>query len=779
MKELANQIPSKELDNVKYELGYAENALTRQKQRLLFKSTDGNFEIISAQTSAIQNIDPQDIANLAAKNFNLDPEIASIQAQSYTSMATGLTTEYSSMSFAPLSKAQATGFKILGHVEKIVGVLPFGRFLGYGAKVGRYAVALSPINRSGMAWNASLKWSPSEGGGLTWSRAGWLGLSDIAASIHAIQLADGSGEAKAEVPLKGTTWCELCNWDNYTACTESRCKMLGQCVYKAVPDQRGGLCLPAACAEGYPKISQINASFMIDATRAEKTSTSKGCPDGKGACSVNAGEISFNVSSIRVFVATEQYAECRYIVDKKGANFSEMELIEHDIEMPKTRGFSIDISNLERGREHYIFFKCKGPCGDESTHPPGFDWNYIKFKIEDYPDWLPPSIVVDPNDKETAIPDSRSFQEIYIYLDKKGTCGYSTKNPKLNLTKNFFLDKDCSDSMQSGEAMCHFGSKLSNDNFILGSGCNTENKCKKMTSEGLKYTDEECTKCFINISLADAYADILDWDELKASLDTAKATCSENPQECEGQVEIGEGKSLNLADITNSLDASMMEGKNKFFRLNFRCANDQGYAMPEEETYEYTLLTSPSYNITILSPYQNMQSYKRDVEIKINTSNVAICKYSLDVDKSYEEMDWVVRTFGLLHNKIIEGLSKGEHTLYVKCRNYFNIEEEAQVSFSIVPAPLPQVIRIFADSNKLFIETDIESNCIYNLNESSGCDFDNSTETAQSFSNLNDFMFETYPNEAPTYYVKCIDFWQDNSWPQDCVIIRPFELPSI
>ncbi|MEM2714010.1 MAG: hypothetical protein QXS07_02350, partial [Candidatus Pacearchaeota archaeon] len=116
-------------------------------------------------------------------------------------------------------------------------------------------------------------------------------------------------------------------------------------------------------------------------------------------------------------------------------------------------------------------------------------------------------------------------------------------------------------------------------------------------------------------------------------------------------------------------------------------------------------------------------------------------------------------------------------TVYVKCRDIFGIEQSASTSFEITPYPMPQVIRMFVSNGKLFIETDIESECVYSINKELGCDF-NATDSDQAspFSALTDLAFETYSNEADEYYIKCIDKWHDNDWPSECITIKPFEL---
>ncbi|MEM1535031.1 MAG: hypothetical protein QXG39_07040 [Candidatus Aenigmatarchaeota archaeon] len=685
-------------------------------------------------------------------------------------------------SIGMFTKGQLAWIKTLNFFEKAVQMLPImGKTASAFIKWGKYNVG--PRNESFLK---AIKWNPEEGNVLTKLRFIFQIIIDIHSTILSWKLNWEIGDAHAERPLKGTKWCELCNWDNYTACTEERCRILGQCVYKSVPDQRQGICLPAVCAEGYPKIKAINASFMIDATHVDKTVNSTGCPDSKGACAVDAGEVSYSVSSVRIVVETEQYAECRYIIDKKGANFSEMNSIEGDIYMPKTRQFEIDTGPLEPGREHVVYIKCASTCNE---HPPGFDYNYVKFKLGEKPDEVPPVIVmVEPDDKMQYISDKLGQATIRIYLDENGSCGYSTKRE--NFTSNY-TEQHCENN---NSVMCHIGDKAEAPawqdeqgntigQFVLGGGCMQNQRCVYKDALGqvhyLNYYN--CTVCNLTINLSDVFADMFNWTQMGEDLSKFSETCKSDPS------------TVGCAEFTKyvtekGIDVSQIKtmGVNKLFSLNFRCKDSKGNKMPVEDIYEYRLLTFPAYNITIISPSRGYSTSEKTIELSVESSRPAKCRYDYvlasggarKLEQRYENMTPIDDTLSTSHSTFLENLAKGTYNLSVKCRDLGNMETEANTSFTIQQAPMPNITRMFSEGNDLRLETDVKARCVYSIDESIGCKFD--PNKASNFSSGDAYHHIATLVKEWTYYVKCRDIWGDNNWPRDScsIIVKPFELPS-
>jgi hypothetical protein len=280
-----------QLEGVKYSLSSITNVNGEQIQVVVeFDKNNNKLNIIPEskvwpEIKSLKYTLPGDLTKIVSEQLGIPEEVASVQVQGYTNFWSGLVGEAGKDGFYTFtlpSKTALIGYRVLGGFEQFVRIFPGGRF--YGSVVGFFKNwwVAGPAGAEG-AVKKVLKWGENEGGGLTITRTIWIYLSDIAASKFAIDLANDAGEAKAEVPLKGTKWCELCNWDNYSVCTEERCRMLGQCVYKSVlPDPRGGICLPAACTEGYPKITSMNVSFHIDETHVDKTVQSSNCPGRQG-----------------------------------------------------------------------------------------------------------------------------------------------------------------------------------------------------------------------------------------------------------------------------------------------------------------------------------------------------------------------------------------------------------------------------------------------------------------------------------------------------------------
>jgi hypothetical protein len=734
--------------------------------------------------------------------------VASALVAEHVDLTTGLINkEASIMEFTKPSDIALLGYKVLGGVEQLARLFPFGRWSSTIFSLTKY-LAL------GVGWGGAamktFKWDLGEGPALTIMRGVWIYLSDIAASKFAIDLANDAGEAKAEVPLKGTKWCELCNWDNYSVCTEERCRMLGQCVFKAVPDQRGGICLPAACTEGYPKITSMNVSFHIDETHVDKTVQNDSCKD-TNACSLeeNRGaiNISYNVSYAVISITTQQYAECRYIVDKKGANFSEMNTIEGDLYMPKTRTFKLDVARLEPGRTHVVYIKCASTCNE---HPPGFDYNYIKFKIGEKPDFLPPNIVmVDPDDKTQYVSDRLGTITIRLWLDENGDCRYSTKREGLSKE---WKEQTCLEANESSNGtMCKLSESynwtIKNDTktinigkFVINASCTDNQPCRYKDAMGQVhyYNKSTCTMCNITINASDVFADVYNWSQMGEDIGKFAETCKENPSTtgCAEFTQYVLNKGIDISRIKDM-------GVNKLFSLNFRCADKQGNVMPVDETYEYRLFTFPEYNISIESPAPGFSTYEKYVDMRVVSDRPTECRFSYNktvvplptgatgkgyVESDFNKMQKIDDVFATEHKGRIENLARGSYILLVKCRDAGGMEKAANTTFTIGQAPMPKVIRISVEGNDLKIETDVRAKCIYSIDEAKGCNFIEGIEVrttagvtvqkqAQDMASMNALNhISTYVPEW-TYYIKCKDAWGDNAYPSNCTaIIKPFEL---
>jgi hypothetical protein len=668
--------------------------------------------------------------------------------------------------------------------------------------------------------------------------------------MRVAMLYSDEGTAKQEPRLLGTSYCSLCNWDPLTACTPQRCYILGDCYFEATKDERGGICLPGVCGKGLPQLQELNVVFEADGKQIANTAS---CPNNEGkGCSIVFESIPYNVSQLNISFSLNMPADCRYAIDKKQASFDEMELIENAVteeRMATKYAFSIPLKGLARGEEHYIFLKCKGPCGtEEATHPAGYDWNFVKFKIEDWPDYFAPDFTFDPPTitigdipltlemNAIAVSDQKKYLELWVYLDKQGSCGYST--PLLNLTSEYLLDKDCSQSTAETKYMCHFGTKLEGD-FVINSKCEDDEECKYYLFKGFA-VKKNCTKCFINISLQKG-GERVNWVEASQSLQDigkmcesgelqqAQAQAQAEMQVAEGQAEgqaqvkmegckvkipVKEAGVETEAEFDLEQQASYAQNlpqifgeENAMFRLRFVCANKDGY---RSEPKDYNIMVMPSYNITIFKPFEGQEIKARDVELVFNTTRLATCSYSVDIEKPFSFEQKQETGFAMEHFAMLKNLTKGQHTVYVVCRDIFNIEEKASVSFKIVNMPRPNIIRFFTRDSRLIIETDVPSICGYSIDncnfsigdigkvieevkeeikaeaeaEGQGSEEDGSEaeqieaklafKKISPFKSLNDLIHETYSNEADVYYVKCTDIMQDNE--PECVEVRPFSI---
>ncbi|MFH2020643.1 MAG: hypothetical protein ABIJ34_04465 [archaeon] len=148
--------------------------------------------------------------------------------------------------------------------------------------------------------------------------------------------------------------------------------------------------------------------------------------------------------------------------------------------------------------------------------------------------------------------------------------------------------------------------------------------------------------------------------------------------------------------------------------------------------------------------------------IKVSTNRNAICKGSLDLDETYENMDFMFYGSGLVHNyTFISKVSDGQHRVYARCMDeQSNVMQISQViSFEIDTArpiislldPEPVIVGDIADLKII-------------VNEKSVCRYDRDDD---SFENMRDFgivsgnQFTEHITDLEektyTYYIECKD----------------------
>ncbi|MEM2822300.1 MAG: hypothetical protein QXE64_01785, partial [Candidatus Pacearchaeota archaeon] len=327
------------------------------------------------------------------------------------------------------------------------------------------------------------------------------------------------------------------------------------------------------------------------------------------------------------------------------------------------------------------------------------------------------------------------------------------------------------------------GTELPGAKFVISSGCTSGQRCVYKDALGqvhyLNYYN--CTVCNLTINLSDVFADMFNWTQMGEDLSKFSETCKSDPS------------TVGCAEFTKyvtekGIDVSQIKtmGVNKLFSLNFRCKDSKGNKMPVEDIYEYRLLTFPAYNITIISPSRGYSTSEKTIELSVESSRPAKCRYDYvlasggarKLEQRYENMTPIDDTLSTSHSTFLENLAKGTYNLSVKCRDLGNMETEANTTFTIQQAPMPNITRMFSEGNDLRLETDVKARCVYSIDESIGCKFD--PNKASNFSSGDAYHHIATLVKEWTYYVKCRDIWGDNNWPRDScsIIVKPFELPS-
>lgn len=547
------------------------------------------------------------------------------------------------------------------------------------------------------------------------------------------------GSCSAEQPLKGTEFCTSCNEDPLRLCTSERCLMLGNCI--PVPTSKADqfACIPGKCEDtGIPIFTEGKAEWWIDGTM--NGSQTLALSGGNIRAYLNSEKpIPFNTKTIVLNVTTDKPAQCRYIVDTRGANFSQMQDFEENyfpIKQDGTGSWQLAHillpGDIARNAEHRIFIKCKNACGVEPSS--SYDQNIVSFKLEKKPDQLPPEIVyVDPANK-AMVRDDLPVLNASFWLDEKGSCKFSDKSINFTIQYN-----------GSGNVMVPFGkiSPNSEDSSVVAGGCYL-GKCLDR--------NDSCSRCWLAMDLSKGY------------------------------------------ELINFSSSEFNE--TKMFNLLIRCNDVAGNVMTEDSILDYTIMTAPGYNISITEPEDGSKTYERSPEIEVTSDpRLTECRYKTytgsgpKTPPAWDEMWNIDEEFATLHqgkhNETLNGSKEGMlYTLWARCRDTWQIEAIDSTRFYVLlDEQKPIIIRMYHDitvGDYLIIETDEESECVYGTSDTIKCAYNFSDGSAFTTSDM--YLHAAYWQLSSLYYIKCKDKW--NNYPgkssnanQCTAIINPYEVP--
>ncbi|MEM4703360.1 MAG: peptidoglycan-binding protein [Candidatus Pacearchaeota archaeon] len=620
-----------------------------------------------------------------------------------------------------------------------------------------------------------------------------LGYSLVEAGWYVWGTGGGWGSAFPEQALAGTKNCDQCN-KPYTVCTQERCNILGTCKWVEKSDKSGGVCMEGICEPtSVPKIEDMKAKFYID-----RTTLNRKCPDdctlktdNNGRAFIVNQNISWKATELEINVTLNQKSKCKYVIDKRGASFEEMQDFDENQFYPEKQSVLIDISQLELGTNHTVYIKCEGTCGQ--AHDPGFDWNYIRFEFDPKPDLLPPVIVQFVPDplRQHWSNESRNgdwTETIEVWLDETGDCKFSTPNPDgsncgANLTTNW---SNMCDGTTGGRTDWDW-------NIIRFWENDSAQCCSAQNAEGevTCYEKYDCTRAYLKIDKRTGF-EIINWTNLNDMIEAGNISEHSNiPPEV-------------VEEMLKKAGQIGFTGESKVFKYMFRCQDDDGNKMDEQDSRLFVIMTYPPYDVNITIPPWDggYETFERQPEIEVNTSRVSQCKYSVHEwpegriqprKPDWNQMSWIDEEFSLLHhgkinvtlNATREGL---RHIMYVKCRDYGGLEVEDDVTFKIKKDETPpEVIRIYRDPSRgiLVIETNEESACAYSTRHANcGYNFSdgNILTSMDGFLHGADWL-------ANTYYIKCKDKWDNYPGPSGqgttnpaapycTTIIYPYEIPE-
>ncbi len=200
------------------------------------------------------------------------------------------------------------------------------------------------------------------------------------------------------------------------------------------------------------------------------------------------------------------------------------------------------------------------------------------------------------------------------------------------------------------------------------------------------------------------------------------------------------------------------------------------------EPFNYTIVTVPGYNMSIVKPESKEKTYEKNPVIEVNTSRSTDCRYSVDEpNKVWEELTPITDHMTKYHygriNETLKATQSGfKHTLYVTCKDFADIVRTDNVEFiSMLDVVPPKIIRVYYEeelAGLLTILTDEESTCVYSI-KSCDYDFEKGEIMPPEFAEKHSANW----NVAWTYYIKCKDEYGNVPPSGSCtMIVHPYSV---
>ena len=112
---------------------------------------------------------------------------------------------------------------------------------------------------------------------------------------------------------------------------------------------------------------------------------------------------------------------------------------------------------------------------------------------------------------------------------------------------------------------------------------------------------------------------------------------------------------------------------------------------------------------------------------------------------------------GTRHERILQSFTSGSKKIWLKCTDEIGNEAFKTISFKVqMDSTAPSVTRVYYQDGKLFVKTNEPSQCALSQEK---CNFDFVNGTLMSGTDL---LHETIPDIHKTYYVKCIDNYNNS-----------------
>ena len=638
---------------------------------------DGTSKIVPAGTSVEHLGDAGGKFMLDGKEYTLDGEkmvglgkdgtlggTAAKQGSSALSRMFGATTGH-------FADALLTGLQ-WGAVAFGIGYL-IGSLFGM-SKNNTMALGLA-LGAGTFAWQGLSTWTQTQGMWLgQWALPIGIG---VAAAVFIIMYKEESTKVVTfeclpwQAPL-GSDDCEVCNEDDLKACSEYRCKSLGNCEL-VNPGTEEETCVKKAPSDVTPPVISPDENALTSGLKYSNTETS---PPSPGVSILGDGQECIKAFTPFEFgIISDKPAQCKIDMNAS-VEFEEMSswfggsnLFRYNhtqkLILPGPADLEAEGITLNQDGRWKFFVKCRDANGNAQRG----DYE-INFCIDPAPDMTAPQVVSTSINSGMCVAEGTEKANIDFYVNKPSDCKWDRED---KIFEQMNYDMRCSQRIYEINSLQLYTCSAELEGF-MNEDTNFYIRCKGQP--GKPENERSAMQQSYVFKLKGSPALVIKSVEPNATITgyikpypvniTVQTLfgCNNGKSVCSYSTTGDEDDYITFSDTdkddgihTQRLD--LLEGAHKYY---IKCVDEGGNSAVSSTTFDLKIDTSSPVVARV---------YEEDDFLKIVTTRASDCSYSLDnCEFSYQEGTPMLPDNSISH---LTEWAEGQ-TYYIKCKDKFRAE---------------------------------------------------------------------------------------------------------